>query len=561
MEKQTYQYSHIEDVTEKYLTEIPDKNGFYLPVYTKSKLKSDNGNPFIECLPAPKTGRPLCLKYTVPIVDYDRQKIYTMLRNHDNMNLANSIMQLKELRVPLPMNYELEDDIYRLLIQSYRNRSMMSDDSVMLPVHMGGEEGNVNSKLYTKFTSSAPSGIAVLGYAGSGKTIAVHMMLADIPQVIIHSTKETPQFTQVVWLDIECAPNSNLGAVWDGFGSALDRALHNLDGYYHNMIARKHNTSAKMEIVIDLIQQFNIGVICFDEIEHINFSANRESTFEEFLYLQDKTHVGLVVIGTEETYLKMFGQLRSQRRFNTVIHASSYCHDNYADIVARQIMAYQWFTPAVDINNPEIGQPLIQAMLDCSKGIVDQMITLWTLVNLSLATSKKQENLTPEFIKTIAQKEIPQVTNDLLNHLNDPMAGNERERLNKEAEQKMLNEIRSQDTKKKTESLAHQVDQTSMQGIQSIIQDAIKFIHIYNNQFSDEIIKKAVLHVISQDGGEKLSHDQIIREATEYLTSKEKAKVSEKKKPVKKNGSTMSPAEYLNNAHQDVRPASAEERV
>lgn len=560
MNKQTYKYSHIEDETEKYIDSEPDENGFYSPVYTQSKNKMDIGNPLIECLPAPKNETQVWLKYSVPIADYEKKKIPSLIKSGDMITLANSILQLRKLRIALPMSNSLESGIYRLLLESYRDRSMMSDADTDLPVHLGNAESSINSKLYTDFTATSPSGIAVLGYAGSGKTIAVHTMLSGIPQVIVHSTKETPQFIQVVWLDVECAPNSNLGAIWDGFGSALDRALHNLDGYYHNLITKKHNASAKLEIVIDLIQQFNIGVICFDEIEHINFSANKTSSFEEFLYLQDKTNVGLVVIGTEETYLKMFGQLRSQRRFNHVIHASSYCHDQYAKVVAKQIMDYQWFTPMVNVSDEKNGGPLVQSLVDCTKGIVDQMIALWILVNLTLADSSSKKRLTPDLIKSVAEKEIPEVTNELLYHLDDPMAGSKREQLNKQAEQKMINEIFDKSEKKKTDTLAAQVSQTSMQSVQSLITDAIKVIRIYNKQFDAASIKKAVMHVISQDGGEKLPSDEVIRQTTDYLLSKEKSKNTKKPKAVKNSTTRILPTDFLNNLNQDTRAVSQEER-
>ncbi len=60
-----------------------------------------------------------------------------------------------------------------------------------------------------------------------------------------------------------------------------------------------------------------------DEIQLIDFSRTRESSFESLMILANRTKVAIAVVGTEDAYEMMFSKFRTGRRVGTVIKAHS----------------------------------------------------------------------------------------------------------------------------------------------------------------------------------------------------------------------------------------------
>lgn len=72
--------------------------------YVKAKLAIDTGNPYIEALPYPRTGRNIISSYSQTMADFDYGKI-------KSMSIIDKILQIRSLRsirFPLPFHAELE---------------------------------------------------------------------------------------------------------------------------------------------------------------------------------------------------------------------------------------------------------------------------------------------------------------------------------------------------------------------------------------------------------------------------------------------------------------------
>ena len=220
------------------------------------------------------------------------------------------------------------------------------------------------------------AGFALLGYSGSGKSSTLHNLLSNYPQVIVH-TIDGYRISQIVYLVVECVPNSNFSALYVGIGSAIDKAL-GLDFVYEKMILRTKSLGDKAEKVRQLIERFAIGLIIFDEIQLINFSSTKENSFESLMILTNRTKVAIGVVGTTDAYDKMFSNVRNARRVGMLISASQYCNSlEYFNFLVRNLMQYQWFDEPVEIT-PDI----IQALYDNSHGIIDQLVSIYICMHI-----------------------------------------------------------------------------------------------------------------------------------------------------------------------------------
>lgn len=80
--------------------------------------------------------------------------------------------------------------------------------------------------MYGDSANSANSSFALLGYSGVGKSTSLNQLLMDYPQLIIHKIPGTEdRIPQIVYLVVNCLPNSNFNELYISIGKAIDRAL------------------------------------------------------------------------------------------------------------------------------------------------------------------------------------------------------------------------------------------------------------------------------------------------------------------------------------------------
>lgn len=183
-------------------------------------------------------------------------------------------------------------------------------------------------KMKGKIEDSAPSGFALLGYSGCGKSSSLKQLFDNIPQVIMHHPDPGTSIPQITYLVVSCMPNSNFSTLYRQIGEAIDNALGNPEPIYEVMINKKCKSLADKQLkVCQLIETFSIGTIVMDEIQLIDFNTNRENSYEGLLGIVNKTKVALSVVGTDEAYKKLFTMLRNARRAGDFIDASAYTTD------------------------------------------------------------------------------------------------------------------------------------------------------------------------------------------------------------------------------------------
>ena len=463
-------------------------------IYIDSGTESDALNPFIAALPpAKEDDTQLMLKYTKGLSSYTFENVKNMT-THEKVMAVNEMRT--KFRICLSFQKQLEDSFHSSLVNSYRLRKLYRDTNAKIPANMDNKDIILHQKMYGDSANSANSSFALLGYSGVGKSTSLNQLLMDYPQLIIHKIPGTEdRIPQIVYLVVNCLPNSNFNELYISIGKAIDRALGNIQPYYEVAIRKTVGLSSKMNKVIELIETFNIGIILFDEIQLIDFKHTKENSFEGLMTIVNATKVAIAVIGTEDAYSKMFINLRNARRVGTLIDASNYTeNDSYFKNIVSFMMNYQWFDIWIDCDDE-----IIDALKECSYGIIDQLISLYVMMHIDYFEKKgKKPKVNGDYVRMISRKYFPYMK-QLNKLLRDPMADKNLKQASEET-QKHLNELLRKSEEQNKSSQEKQIElNDTMLNIMKIKEQIIQDIEDVGferpeieNCFNKKIIDKGI---------------------------------------------------------------------
>lgn len=227
----------------------------------------------------------------------------------------------------------------------------------------------------------------------------------------------------------------------------------------------------------------------------IDFKHTKENSFEGLMTIVNATKVAIAVIGTEDAYSKMFINLRNARRVGTLIDASNYTeNDSYFKNIVSFMMNYQWFDTWIDCDDE-----IIDALKECSYGIIDQLISLYVMMHIDYFEKKgKKPKVNGDYVRMISRKYFPYMK-QLNKLLRDPMADKNLKQASEET-QKRLNELlkKSEEQNKSSQEKQIELNDTMLNIMkikEQIIQDIedVGFeIPEIENCFNKKIIDKGI---------------------------------------------------------------------
>lgn len=347
-------------------------------------LGIDSGNMYVEALPPPRNQIDINCDFNKSIRKYTLEEI----KNMSVFEKEHALSMLKELRFRLPFHARLDSLFYFTLVVSYRARKKYVSPNDFVKIVVRDMEEDSYSKLYGSSSKETTGTFSLCGASGSGKSAALGMVLERYPQVIRHNDPNNS--IQVVYLVVNCLPNSNLNMLCVGIGDAIDKALGNIRPYYAEAVRRCRNLGEKMEKLRQFIEELAIGAIILDEIELMSFDRNKEASFESFMILANRTKVAIIVVGTPDGRDKMFKYLRTARRLGVSIAADSYCERYKLDdknkpvrkkvdffkILVSEMMDYQLFDKPVEVTDE-----IVEAFYSVSLGMVGLLISAFEAVH------------------------------------------------------------------------------------------------------------------------------------------------------------------------------------
>lgn len=515
IKKNTYTYVEKDVQYESYdLTTAETVMAEY--IHTTNTLY--DGIPFIEALPPPKSTEE-CIdaySYNLPFSARD----IANLSDYEKM-LCLPILQ--KVRFSLPFAADVEYEFYRALCDSYSSRYQFYDPNNPLFVKVQNENIAVAGKLIADQSSSSVSGFALIGNSGSGKTSTIDMLISHYPQVIQHPDSSS-RMTQIVYLVVNCPPNSNFNELYVSIAAEIDKALGITNNYHEDMVAHMSGLAKKHDMIKRLIEVFAIGIIILDEIQQLEFKGIRENTFESLLTLSNETKVAFAAIGTEDAYEKMFPNERTARRVGPFIEASKYCNDlSMFRILVLQLREYYWFdTPMV------VTDDILHALYKYSKGIVAHLITIYTYMNMDYIKAKEKPAIDVPFIDSVIQKHFK--------GLHDLLSSNAKRRKNKATQEEIIataqKELELQLNKNRQSDFMKQVKQTPYNtDANELCSNIVKNIQTCFNSFQTDDISKAFNKVYSKKKNQSLSEQELTQLVIANLQSSVKPTPQKANKP------------------------------
>lgn len=512
-----YSYTECEDNISQYSGYDLKNQNFVNALYVPARMKEDVGNPYIEALPYPRDDKAVTRDYTHHLLSYNYDKVSEMSK----LDKMLQVGMLKTLRFPLPFHRDLEFYMYNSLITSYRARRQIHSNNNGINIVAKNQECKANSILTGDDSSSTNGGFSLIGYSGCGKSSAINTLVSRYPQVIIHED-EDGYFTQIPYLVVNCVSNSNFAALYQGIGNAIDKALGNVEPVYSKDIERTNGLGKKAEKIKQYIEMFAIGIIIFDEIQLIDFEHTKENTFDSLLTLANRTKVAIAVVGTEDARDKMFHELRTVRRIGTMINGNTYCENKeFFEYLAKHLFSYQWFDEPV-----ELTKELTDVLYDVTKGIVDQLISIYSCMNYEyLAKKDKKPVINEEYIRKVAKKYYPGMQ-VVLGNIEQKESERKMEKIMRGADiriNKLLDQTRQQEQMENMINSKEEENQ-SLNMLKNIV---ISIQGIYD--FTDSQIEDAYNTVMSKKSSAGKGEKEITRLVIDMLQNAPKRKIKKDK--------------------------------
>lgn len=514
------------------------------------KSETNPGNMYIEALPPPKEGEGIEIKCTIPLSSYTTRE--EEIEKPFYIQLLK-IRQLRKVRFILPMNRELEEECYCALVDSYSLRKTISDKDVAIEYVAHNKTEITNSLTSGKGDDEPISGFALIGYSGCGKSSSLGTLFKTYPQYINHRGPGIRKTPQIVYLVVQCPPNSNFRGLYINIGKALDKALGNIKPVYEKELdpGPHGNLSLYRSKVEDLINKFAIGLIVFDEIQHVHFTSQTENSFETLLEICNSTQVAIAVVGTEDAKRKIFNSTMKQaRRIGVEIRADRYCNRRALfDSYARKLMDYQWFDVDIKADCINVAQ-ITDALYECSKGIIDQLVGLYMYMNIDYirAPNGSKPIVNKDYVYAVSEKHYAGMRAILENALKKEEIERIRIAVKKKADEE-LDELIAEE--KSNAALNETVSR--MQNDSGVVDEMKKEVvrNILScGMFDESSIYSNINIVMTSEEGKKLvlQHDSaaLTRQTMELLMSKY-ATVSKprKKKKIKEELPASSLEDYV----------------
>ena len=376
--------------------------------YIVGQIERYKNNPFIEALPLILEPQSFIniLSGKVEFSESDKNASAS-LRSHMLVGLMNNFFQ------PITRHVQLENKISILLREGYVGRNI-NDDNLIKKLQEGYQaiqNGEMASFSFKQRESTASS-LAFIGCSGSGKTTTINRILATYPQCIYHPNHN---FTQIVYLKIDCPHDGSLKSLCMHFFRAIDKVLGT--NYEKKYGQKRHSIETLLPIMAQLSNFHAIGLLIIDEIQHLSIgkSGGAEKMLNFFVTLVNTINLPIIMIGTPKARFIFEGDFRSARRgagLGSIFWEQMKSEDNTITSDRRIIKSewnaftdklwkYQWLKKA-DIT---LSEEIRKKWYELSQGILDIVVKLFVLAQFR-AIDSGLERITVKVLEKTYEEDL-----------------------------------------------------------------------------------------------------------------------------------------------------------
>lgn len=374
----------------------------------KESFGSYKGNPFIEALPSILEPKQVA-RNLEGRVDFNQSdcQASSSVRAHLISQMMGQFFQ------PINRHIDLERKLSVMIREGYVGRNP-KDGSLNTRLQNGYERlmsGENNAVRFPTVTSTARS-LAFIGCSGSGKTTTLNKILSTYPQVIYHPEFN---FTQIVYLRVDCPHDGSLKSLCLHFFRAIDQALDS--NYEQKYALKRHSIETLLNLMRQISNHHAIGLLVIDEIQHlsVNKSGGAEKMLNFFVTLVNTVGLPVVMVGTPKARFIFEGDLRSARRgvgFGSVFWEQMVQEPNIHlsdDRVIKSewnsftdnLWKYQWLKKA-DIT---LSEDIRDRWYELSQGVLDIVVKLFVLAQLR-AIDSGLERITVKLLQNTYEEDL-----------------------------------------------------------------------------------------------------------------------------------------------------------
>lgn len=368
-----------------------------LAKYTQQDLPEYQNNPVIEALPLmmPKKIVTEYLESYPPHSDTERD-----LPAHIRMH---AVMRLFRYFQPWGRHFELEQRLSIALRQGYLDRNPNN------PVYVARlqqefhelKKGQMFHNHADQLNNQA-SGFTIIGFSGIGKTKAVERILSMYPQIIVHTRyNDAPlNFYQLSWLRLECPHDGSTKALCCNLLQAIDSLLGTT--YYKENGSGAWAVTRMLPGMRRAVQNHYLGVLIVDEIQHLKQAkgGGASEMLNFFVNLVNMIGVPVVLIGTTKALPILQGEFRQARRGSGIgdMVWEQMQNDGIWKLLINGAWKYQWTKTKVEMTDE-----FVNLLYEESQGIIDIAIKLYSISQLRAIALGKDEVITIDVIRKVAQ--------------------------------------------------------------------------------------------------------------------------------------------------------------
>jgi hypothetical protein len=381
-------------------------------VYRDPGIGKYRGNAFIEALP-PIMSTEQIREGLTSRVSFEPEE--TKFDGNKRMHLIAQL--LDDFFQPIANHLQLEAKLSIMIRQGYVGRNP-EDGSLNTHMQNGYERVQSGDLAVFRFdhARSTARSLSLIGCSGCGKSSTLTRMLATYPQLIYH---EKLNFTQIVYLKLDCPHDGSLKSMCHHFFRAIDNLLQT--NYEQKYALKRQSVETLLALMSQIANVHAVGVLVIDEIQHLSRSSSGgvEKMLNFFVTLVNVIGLPVVMVGTPKARPIFELNLRSARRsagFGALFWQPMQAPSPQTDPETGKTTKTEWiaFTDKLwkcqwlKQRDMQLSDEIRNCWYELSQGVLDIVVKLFVLAQVR-AIFTRTERITAKLLRQVYEDELKPV--------------------------------------------------------------------------------------------------------------------------------------------------------